>query len=139
MSKPIISIKKLFVSFGDDIILNNINLTILSGEIVAIIGPNGSGKSTLLKAILGLIDYQGEIKIFGQEVKKVLNQIGYVPQKFEFDKTFPLTVKEFLELSAKNHQKNIDISLKEVEMEKYAHHLIGQLSGGQRYSCYDFS
>ena len=131
MNSPIIQIKKLRVAFGDDIILNNINLTIMPGEIVAIIGPNGSGKSTLLKAILGLIDYQGEIKIFGQEVKEVLNQIGYVPQKFEFDKTFPLTVKEFLELSAKNHQQDIDAPLKEVEMGKYANHLIGQLSGGQ--------
>ncbi len=130
MNNPAISIHNLTVKYDQDVILNNINLKINPGEIVAIIGPNGSGKSTLLRAILGLINYEGEVKIWGQPVEMQLNKIGYVPQKMDFDKTFPLTVKEFFQLTSKNEQE-ISRALTEVGMISYQNHLLGNLSGGQ--------
>ncbi len=130
MNKPAISIQNLTVKYDDDIILDNINLDINENEIVAIIGPNGSGKSTLLRAVLGLIGYEGKIKIWNQPAKTQLDKIGYVPQKINFDKTFPLTVKEFFQLTNKNDQE-IKQALTEVGMLPYQDHLLGNLSGGQ--------
>lgn len=134
MNNPIIQVKNLTVTYNNDVILNNINFTIKDQEIAAIIGPNGSGKTTLIKAILGLIKHQGEVKILGQKPEKNLINIGYVPQKFEFDKTFPLTIEEFMSLtidSSKKNKEKINLALREVEMQNHKTKLLGQLSGGQ--------
>ncbi len=53
MSKLALSVKNVYHSFGDKKVLNNVNVEIFQGEIVAVVGPSGCGKSTLLKAILG--------------------------------------------------------------------------------------
>lgn len=133
MNKYIIQTKNLSVSFNANVILRNININVKEGDVVAVIGPNGSGKSTLIKAILGLVPFSGEIKILGTNIEKQLEQIGYVPQKFSFDTTFPLTVWEFLKLAANDKIKKDRILqvLTEVEMEKYQNQALGQLSGGQ--------
>ena len=65
---PILEVKDLIVRFGSFPALDHVSFTIEKQEIIAVIGPNGSGKTTLLKAILGLIPYEGEIRIFGKNV-----------------------------------------------------------------------
>ena len=80
-SKRVISAEKLTISIPNDkTILNNINLSIFSGERVALIGANGSGKSTFIKAVMGTqeLPISGEIFI-GPSVK-----IGYLPQIISF-------------------------------------------------------
>jgi len=130
--KPLLAVKNLSVSYDNLQVVRDVNFEIFSGDILAIIGPNGSGKTTLIKAILGLIPYQGTTKIFGQPISKVLDKIGYVPQRFNFDKTFPLTVNEFLKLSLRKKNPNrLLYGLKEVEMTEYGDQMIGKLSGGQ--------
>ena len=104
------------------------------GNICAVIGPNGSGKTTLLKAILGLIEIKaGEIEILGKKINEVLENISYVPQRFAFDKTFPITVAEFMELSFRKgvNKKIVNERLQEVDMLKFTNYLLGSLSGGQ--------
>ena len=128
----IIEIKKLSVQIDNNKILDDISFDVAKKEIVAIIGPNGSGKTTLFKAILGLIPYSGKIKILGKPVSEKLNQIGYVPQKFSFDRTFPITVEEFLYLTPEKVRKELIFAvLKELEITKFKDQLIGTLSGGQ--------
>ncbi len=61
-------------AYGDNQILNDINLLIPRGEKIAFVGRNGEGKSTLSKIICGVLDYEGEVKL-GHEVK-----IGYYAQ-----------------------------------------------------------
>ena len=62
----------------------------------------------------------------------MLDQIGYVPQHFMFDKTFPLTITEFLNLSVDRTKKfRIDEVLRDVEMNRQRNKLLGNLSGGQ--------
>ncbi len=131
MSEKILEIQNLTVKYNDHVILNNLYYHVNSGEIVAIIGPNGSGKTTMLKAILGLIPYQGKIKILGGSQKQALKQIGYVPQKFDFDKTFPLTVKEFLNFVKTNNVEWREEVLHEVGVSALLEKRIGELSGGQ--------
>ncbi len=131
----VIQIKNLNVYLGKADILKNINLEVYQGEIVAIIGPNGSGKTTLIKAILGLIPYEGEIKVFGRKPAKALPQVSYVPQHFDFDKSFPLTVGEFLQFSAeikKIPKEQIKKISDDLEIKNYHYKLLGELSGGQR-------
>ncbi|MDD4995705.1 MAG: metal ABC transporter ATP-binding protein [Patescibacteria group bacterium] len=141
---PAIEAKNLTVAFNHDAVLNELNFSIPSGTISAIIGPNGAGKTTLLRALLGLIPIQsGEIKIFGKKAHPCRHLFGhhqgrcahptYVPQRFEFDKTFPITVTEFLALGLPHGQKKNKIfeALKEIGMLENKDRLVGELSGGQ--------
>ncbi len=54
-------------SFGTTIALDGIDLQVDEGRILGLIGPNGAGKSTALNAILGLTQYQGELKVLGRD------------------------------------------------------------------------
>lgn len=128
----VITVENLNVTFGNNIALRNVSFTVKPQEVTVIIGPNGSGKSTLIKALLGLIPYTGEIKIFSKNVQKALHHIGYVPQYFEFDRNFPITTKEFLMLSAGSAgEGRVDEVLSEVGMSDAKDRMLGKLSGGQ--------
>jgi ABC-2 type transport system ATP-binding protein len=54
-------------AFGSNIALDGVNLRVEEGRILGLIGPNGAGKTTALNAILGLIPYQGELKVLGRD------------------------------------------------------------------------
>jgi ABC-type Mn2+/Zn2+ transport system ATPase subunit len=130
---PAIEITGLNVNIANQTILRDISLSIAPGSISAVIGPNGSGKSTLIKSILGLVPYQGEIKVFGQAIDKAQHLVGYMPQQFDFDPTFPITVAEFLGLFGANvDQPRITAVLDEVGMLPLAGRRLGALSGGQQ-------
>ena len=131
MSTPVVSVKNLSVSYGDNKVLHDLTFDINKGSIAAVIGPNGSGKSTLFKALLGLIPYSGQIKLFKKNIKQSLNKISYVPQHFDFDRTLPITVNEFLSLTNfKQAKMNSDVC-KEVHVDSLLNKKIGELSGGQ--------
>ncbi len=53
-------------SYGRKIVVNGIDLAIKPGRIVGVVGPNGAGKTTLFKAILGLTQFEGELKVLGK-------------------------------------------------------------------------
>ncbi len=96
---PLISIKNLYFSYGEQLVLENINLEVNRGDFLAILGPNGSGKTTLIKLILGLLKPQkGEIRLFGQPSAtfKERWRLGYVPQRAiaRVDPVFPVSVAE---------------------------------------------
>ena len=63
----VIEARGLRKSFGKTIALDGVDVRIASGRILGLIGPNGAGKSTALHAILGLIPYQGELKVLGRD------------------------------------------------------------------------
>ena len=87
-------IQDLSVKIGANQILEDINMHMHCGEIVALIGPNGAGKSTLIKTILGQQPFDGVISfaVPGQRNRKP--KIGYVPQSPTFDSGDPLTVAD---------------------------------------------
>ena len=100
--RHMLKVKDLSVVYpgSDAFILENISFEIEEKTITMIIGPNGAGKTTLLKVILGLIPpFSGNIHIMDREPQEARKYIGYVPQRFQFDRSFPITVEEFLSLS----------------------------------------
>lgn len=129
-----ISVKNITKSYGDVLALKDITCDVHQGEMLAIIGPNGSGKSTLAKIILGLEQPDsGNVTIYSE---RGMRDIGYVPQRFSFDRTVPITVKEFLELQGcknKDHEDHSTIleALTSVGIEHLLHRKMGTLSGGQ--------
>lgn len=66
-----LEIKNLTKKYGDKVAVDDLSLTVQTGQICAFIGHNGAGKTTTLKAIAGILNFeQGEIKIDGIDVKK---------------------------------------------------------------------
>ncbi len=127
-----VSTDNLTVRYGDQVILDRLSFAIPQKSITAIIGPNGSGKTTLLKALLDLIPHQGTVRILGTALRHARSDIGYVPQRFTFDASFPITVTEYISLAQnKKDQTAIDTQLTEVGMQNQNQQLLGQLSGGQ--------
>ncbi len=81
-----LSIENLTVSYGDKVILNELNLQIPKGKITALIGPNGCGKSTLLKTVARILSpKQGQILLQGeslhkQDTRQVARKLALLPQ-----------------------------------------------------------
>jgi len=63
----VIEARSLRKTFGKTIALDGVNLRVDEGRILGLIGPNGAGKSTALNAILGLTEYQGELRVLGRD------------------------------------------------------------------------
>lgn len=126
---------------GQQPILQPTTLTMLPGELVAIIGPSGAGKSTLLKSLCGVQRISsGRVTIDGEPVQARAADLGYVPQD---EIVHPLlTVREALEYAAElrlpqdmrpNQRRDaVDRALDEVGLVQHADTRIVNLSGGQR-------
>lgn len=134
-------IQDLSVKLGTQTILEDINLHVHCGEMIAVIGPNGAGKSTLIKTILGQQSHEGVISfsVPGQRNRKA--KIGYVPQSPTFDSADPVSVADlfaccmskrpaFLGHSKAMRQK-ILTCLERVRSENLIDKRIGTLSGGE--------
>jgi len=144
--EPLLRLDSVVKSFGDNLVLDGIDLEVTSGEVLVVIGPSGSGKSTLLRCInllepldSGRIDFEGaEITAKGTDVSHVRQQIGMVFQQFNL---FPhLTVLDNLTLAARRIRKlsrteaeaRAHTLLAQVGLEEKAHQHPHQLSGGQQ-------
>ena len=134
-------IQNLNIQIGNDIILENVNMHVHCGEMVALIGPNGAGKSTLLKAILGQREYDGVIAFSSPGARDRRPRIGYVPQSPTFDPGDPLSVADlfaccmskrpaFLGLSKKMREKVLEC-LDRVHATDLIDKRVGTLSGGE--------
>lgn len=139
-----IEIKNLNFAYGNNKVIDNVNLSIPKNVRCAIVGPNGAGKSTLLKAVLGLLDYDnGEIKIFGQDIRNIRKKIAYVPQKDSVNWDFPITVYDVVMMGRYVHigsgkkvsitdKEKVEKALEEMGILDLKSRQISQLSGGQK-------
>jgi ABC-type polar amino acid transport system ATPase subunit len=143
---PVVRVEEVQKSFGDNLVLDGIDLTVALGEVLVVIGPSGSGKSTLLRCVnllepvqSGRIFLEGEeITRKGVDVSSVRQRIGIVFQQFNL---FPhLTALDNLTLAARRIRKMPQKLAKErahellasVGLEEKAHQHPHQLSGGQQ-------
>jgi ABC-type Mn2+/Zn2+ transport system ATPase subunit len=139
-----LEVRGLRVTLGGTPVLRGVDLHVARGQIVALIGPNGSGKTTLLRCVLGLqTSSQGEVRLFGQKVgPDVLRRVGYVPQRLALDRSFILSVREFLALRLEETQgwfwqrrRTIDAALTaalpDFDLSAILDRPVASLSGGQ--------
>jgi len=139
-----ISIKGLYKSFGDNLVLKGIDLDVKEKEVVVIIGPSGSGKSTLLRSINYLdAPSKGKISIDGKElsqadINRVRAEVGMVFQRFNL---FPhMKVIDNITLAPRNVRKiarekaeqDARKLLEKVGLKDKADAYPEQLSGGQQ-------
>jgi ABC-type Mn2+/Zn2+ transport system ATPase subunit len=150
MSEPIasttnrIQTQSLSVHFDDRSALEDIDLALLPGEIVALVGPNGAGKSTLMRVLAGILPAShGRVLVEGVQAHGPNACIIYVPQRTAVDWTFPINVTEVVLLARRRSRSRLlpfadsdrDAALdalKQVGMERLAAVQISRLSGGQQ-------
>jgi len=124
--QPVIAARDLSIRLDGRMVLRDVNVEILPGEIVTIVGPNGSGKSSFLRALIGAIPpYSGRI-----ERPRNL-RIGYVPQKLAIDATLPLTVRRFLSLPHRVSKAEAAKALEHAGAPDLSERQMADLSGGQ--------
>ncbi|MEK6480947.1 ABC transporter ATP-binding protein [Catalinimonas sp. 4WD22] len=132
-----ITIKKLYKSFGPNQVLKGVDLDISSGGIFAILGPNGSGKTTLIKSLLGLVHPdEGEIYLDGKKIRKewlYRQKIAYLPQIARFPEN--LKVQELISMvkDIRQQQAVYEAEIIEAfELESFLDKKLRSLSGGTR-------
>ncbi|MDO5294782.1 MAG: ABC transporter ATP-binding protein [bacterium] len=142
-----VEVKDLQVGYDDNIIIENLNLTVPKGEITMIIGANGCGKSTLLKSIGRILTpKRGEVHVNGVEIKKqaskeLAKQMAVLPQNPQVPSG--LLVRELVAYGRAPYQKAfgglsqedyemVDWAMKATGIHEFADRQIDALSGGQR-------
>lgn len=146
-NSSIIELEQVNFSYGERLVLSNINMSVAEGDFLGIVGPNGSGKSTLLKIILGLLEPQsGTVKVDNIPIRlwRDWSRFGYISQQANnFNTGFPATVYEVVSLGiagkkglfkriSKEDSKKINETIELVGLQDYRNQLIGKLSGGQQ-------
>ncbi len=136
-----IEIRNLTVAYGENIALENFNLDIETGSLMALVGPNGAGKSTLIKTILKFLkQITGEIKINGKT-------LAYVPQRNSVDWDFPTTLFDVVEMGCygrvglfkrvnKEEKQKVLKAIEQVGMLDFKDRQISELSGGQQQRAF---
>lgn len=125
------------VSRGAGPVISDVNLTVESGKILALVGPNGAGKTSLLESISGVISHSaGDINIDGESINKwsrvqrAKSGIAHIEQGRAI---FPsLTVRENILLTAKTEQGVKDVLASFPELEKRIDSQAVLLSGGEQ-------
>jgi zinc transport system ATP-binding protein len=127
-------------------VLRGIDLTVETGEFVALMGANGSGKTTLVRALTGLLPLAtGELRLFGTPIREYAawSRIGFVPQRASAASGVPtsvwevvasgrLTHRRLLRPLSKTDRAAIDHALDVVRMSDRRHDGVTELSGGQQ-------
>lgn len=122
-------------------LLDDLSLTVTSGETVAIVGPNGAGKSTLMRILSGdLSPTSGSVRLKGREIA------DYPPDDLAANRavlsqhiqvTFPFTVDEIVRMGGSQHpaavvHPMVASALAESDLQSFAHREIPTLSGGEQ-------
>ena len=119
------------------------------GQISCIIGKNGCGKSTLLKTLLGLLPYQGSIRLFGEELrhlkpKERAERVGYLPQTLTLPRMSVHTLaahgcyrrKKMFQTLGEREREKIEAALAAADMREYRDKTVSELSGGERQRAF---
>lgn len=148
-SEPVIELRDVSFAYDGPDVLTNVDLTVRTGDFLAILGPNGGGKTTLVKLILGLLaPRSGRVRVLGADPLTVRPAVGYVPQHAKVQPSFPITVREVVLLGLRREtglfagrrwpgqgpaelRKTMD-TLRMVDMVDLADRRFDALSGGQK-------
>ena len=140
----VLLVEDLSLTLRGQVIFDEISFVVDQGEIAILIGPNGAGKTMLMRTMLDLLPAQtGKVTIFGRsntQLGDAATRVGYMPQRLDFDRTFPITVEEVMLLRLRKsgfwlhrspHREEVRASLAAVRADDLYDRRIGELSGGE--------
>ena len=147
--KPIIAIKDLKKSYGDNHVLNGFNMVLNEGENLVIMGKSGSGKSVMIKCLIGLEEYDsGTILVMGKDIRELNHEqldelrteVGFLFQGSSLYDS--MTVRENLEFPLRRHTKKFGVikdttplvmeALENVGLAQTVNLMPEELSGGMK-------
>ena len=146
---PPILLRGATFGYGDRDVIRGLDLTITTGEVVAILGPNGSGKSTLVRGLLGLAEHHGgDVELFGTPLRSFheRTRLGYVPQRHTLAASVRATAEEIVAIgrvaahpwwapwraNAAADRRIVADALAQVGLGDHARADVSTLSGGQQ-------
>src|SRR3954463_13291323 len=136
-TQTLLEVQNLHVHLGESHVLQGVSFDVPEGGVTALLGRNGVGKTTTLRAILGLVDRRGSVRLDGEELSRVpthrivRRSVGYVPE--DRDVFTGLTVAENLRLAERDAEPRYDLVYELFpELEQRAAQRAGTLSGGQQ-------
>jgi iron complex transport system ATP-binding protein len=145
--RAVLEIAGLGASYGSRRVLEDVELRVAAGEIVAVLGPNGAGKSSLVRAVSGVLPgYSGSARVLGDEVRwiparELARRVAVVPQEPRFE--LPFTALEIALMGRHPHLAGLAFeSDRDVELARgalaaagagaLADRRIDELSAGER-------
>jgi zinc/manganese transport system ATP-binding protein len=144
---PAVSLTGARLAFGDRVLWEHLDLSVVPGEFIAVLGPNGTGKTSLLKVLLGqLLLSAGAALVDGKRVTSGSGQIGYVPQHRPIDREVMLRGRDLVRLGVDGHKwgcvplrpddrrrrrEAVEHALEQVNGERLADVRAGVMSGGE--------
>lgn len=138
MQGPSIEFANVGLALGNTTILEDVSFTVRPGTIHCIVGANGGGKTSLVRSMVGQMPHTGRIAIQWSTGKI----IGYVPQTLDFDKSLPITVRDFMAMTcqrrpvflgvSRSRRQMIDAALDRMGLKGKLKSRLGSLSGGER-------
>lgn len=147
--KPIIAIKDLKKSYGNNHVLNGFNMVLNEGENLVIMGKSGSGKSVMIKCLIGLEEYDsGTILVMGKDIRELNHEqldelrteVGFLFQGSALYDS--MTVRENLEFPLRRHTKKFGVikdttplvmeALENVGLAQTVNLMPEELSGGMK-------
>ncbi len=134
-----IEIRSLSKNFESLSALQGVSAIFHPGDRVVLIGRNGSGKTTLIRCIMGLMNFEGSVNVFGHHSRDartdVLKMVGFVPQVAP---TLGMSVSALLEYASRFHDVTpeyvISVAKKlNLDIEEIGNKIFKKLSGGMRH------
>jgi zinc/manganese transport system ATP-binding protein len=142
IGQSVIALSGAAVRVGGRTLWSGVDLTVAAGEFVSVLGPNGVGKSTLVKVILGIQPASGELMVLGGRPGYANHQIGYLPQRRNFDPSVRVRGVDVVRLGydgdrwglplPRRPDRRIAEVIELVGAGAYADRPIGRLSGGEQ-------
>ena len=144
-AEPVVTLEDASFSYGSSTVLTGVTGRVPAGQALALVGPNGSGKTTLMRALLGMVTVsRGRVRVNGAAPGRApRGSVGYVPQLSDLDPTFPVTVREVVQMGmysqlgilrrpgAEARRRALE-ALESVGLADRADRRFGTLSGGQQ-------
>ncbi len=145
MSEAIIEVRDLTIGYDRRVIMQDLNFSVLRGEVFCIMGGSGCGKSTLMKHLIGLYrPLEGAIRLFGQSIvaakeeakQKLMRRFGVTYQggalfgSMTVAENIMLPLAEYTDLSESEQREVAEAKLKQVDLAGYGDYMPSELSGG---------
>lgn len=144
---PMLAAQQLEVTLSGRTVLHDVSLSLLSGQLVALVGPNGAGKTTLLRALAGLVSSTGTIEVGGNHLSSLslrerAKRFGYLPQGHLVH--WPLPAKDVVALGRYPHgatdparlsprdEAAVLRAMQATNVVEFSERPVTELSGGER-------